>query len=190
MSLNATLPLPDITGPIPSADLPDGPIAHAYAWWRGLGGGIDAPSSAGLDLASVPDSFLPYFALTTAYRPDGRIQVVFCGSLSALAAGSDPTGRYFNEFYPPEMLEAALGFQAAVARDGQPVFCRDQLGTDEGVMYHVPRLGLPFQGPDGALDRVAIIMHYQPTPQNFKVRLRTLQDRSRLLRRELWLVVP
>ncbi|TWB75029.1 hypothetical protein FBZ87_104125 [Nitrospirillum amazonense] len=188
MPLNACQPLPDIAGFIGADELPDGPIAHAYAWWRGLGGGAVPPPSAALDLAAVPDSFLPHLAVTTAFRADGRVRVVFCGSLSALAAGSDPTGRYFDEFYPPDMLEAALGFQAAIVRDAQPIFGQDQVGTDEGVMYHVPRIGLPFQGADGSLDRLAIVMHYQPTPENFKVRLRVFQDRARLLRRELRLV--
>ena len=67
-----------------------------------------------------------------------------------------------DEVYPPEHYALGLIFFNAIIDGRCPVYVEDAVGADGEVKVKVERLGLPFVGPDGTVERIATGMVFHP----------------------------
>lgn len=168
---------------IDAADLTEPPLRAALALWRGQerDGGV-APAAEGLDLTGIDRTLLPHLALLSGPDAEGRLFGLFLGSAAAIAVGRDITGRYLDEVYPPALYGHASRFFKAVADSRAPVYEDFVIGPDTGRTVRAARLGLPFLGADGRVERILLALHYQPSMPARTAGVRVMQDRTRLHR--------
>jgi len=127
-----------------------------YDYWRGRAPDGLLPGRQHIDPLDIP-ALLPDLVLFDVVESGGALRFrvrVAGGTLVELVGGTNPTGRFIDEFVAQNRRDTLNAAYASVVRDRNAHFWESQLWTPGREFVRVQRLALPLARDGQAVDMV------------------------------------
>jgi len=173
---------------IGAAEIADRPLRLLLEDWLRRRGTAAVPPADGFAVTDLPDVVLPHLAVSSGRGPERRVRMLFTGSIAAMFAGSEPTGRFLDEVAPPDLYAPADALYDLLESRLVPVLGDFSVAVGATPVLDTRRLYLPFAGADGGLALVAMAIVYHLTEAGRTVRPRIGRTALTLTRADLRIV--
>jgi hypothetical protein len=146
----------------------DAPLLPLLAYWRSKLSGRRLPAPGDIDLDEIPDLAERVQLVENAA---GRFRYERVGRAIAEAYGSNPAGRYLDEYLPRDRGVLAWRNYAMVTELRCPLVTRCTILLGEGEVVKTNRLILPLIGEYGRIEKVLTGFSVTEAPAGRTLRL-------------------
>ena len=129
--------------------------------WQAARGQKEMPARRDLDPAGLPRSLLRHLLLIDVERtPHFRMRWRLIGTHVTSVMGRDSTGKYWDELYPPEVMQILMTGPMAAMETRRPVRTLGSAPSEERGFLQSENLDLPLSADGETVDMIMVVSDF------------------------------